>query len=296
MTHSVEKPLPAPPRQVPWVTQIQILFGASFSQFGFVFFAFGMFFFWAFVPYCDCTSWFRFKGPLEKATGRVLASSKTHGTEGGSKNRPGIPIYRNEFAFTVQGNAYRGTSFAAGQALPAGQSVTVEYVPQNPSAARIQGMRANVFDASAVAVIIFPLIGVGLFGPGLVRGIRALPLLRKGCATFGKLYWKERTKISINRRPQYAFTFNFTTHDGSTASVVAKDIEDRFPDQAKEQIVYDPSWPQRALVVGNLPGKPQIGADGCVICAIPSLGVPAAILPAIILLGNAGWALWLLVR
>src|SRR5437773_1352912 len=110
--------LAAPPRPVPLLVRLRVLFGGAASQAGWFFFGFGMIFVWAFVCRADLTSWCRFRGALQTATGQVTASSDTGASEGGSKSRRGTPIYKNEFKFTVDDKEYRNASYAVGRELP----------------------------------------------------------------------------------------------------------------------------------------------------------------------------------
>ena len=101
--------LAAPPRPVPLLVRLRLLFGGMVSQLGWFFLGFGTIFFWAFVCRAELTSWYRFRGALPTAEGRVTASSDTGASEGGSKSRRGTPIYKNEFTFAVDDQEYKLT-------------------------------------------------------------------------------------------------------------------------------------------------------------------------------------------
>ncbi len=280
-------------RPVPLLVRLRMLFGGGFSQFAWIFFGFGMVFFWLFACRADFSSWYRFKGHLETAKGRVTASSNAGASEGGTKNRRGTPIYRNEFSYVVDDKAYHGVSYATGRNLRAGDTVTVEYAPGKPGFARIQGMRANVFGASALMVVIFPLIGLGGVVFSLVRGVSACALLAQGVPATGKLVSKEPTNRRVNKRTVYKYTFTFKTLTGDVGMADASTAANEFHDGAEEALVYDPRRPQRTLLLSSLPGSPQIREDGQIVCQRPAMGLWCSIVPLVTLIGHGWWALWL---
>ena len=224
----------------------------------------------------------------------MSSSSKTGAAEGGGKHRRGTPIYKNEFSFAVDGKEHHGFSYATGLGLSPGSAVTVEFVPGKPDVARIQGMRTNIFGPGVLFVVIFPLIGLGVLSAGLVRGINAGRLLTRGVVTTGRLLIKESTRMNVNRRPIYQFTFTFLTSDGQSSTATARGFAERFQETAAEQMVYDPSRPQRELVLKDLPGNLCIGSDGRVLSQRPGQGLLAAASPLATRLGHGGWALRLL--
>ncbi|HYV28317.1 MAG TPA: hypothetical protein VFA77_12335, partial [Candidatus Eisenbacteria bacterium] len=58
-----------PPRQVPLLIRLRLLFGGTSAQMGWFFLGFGMIFFWVFTRHADLTSWTRFHGKLATAEG-----------------------------------------------------------------------------------------------------------------------------------------------------------------------------------------------------------------------------------
>lgn len=287
-------PLAQPPRPVPWLIQLQVLFGGYFNQFGWFFFSFGMVFVWLFVGKADLTSWYRFRGKLETAPGRVTASSDTHATEGGGKHSRGTPIYKNEFSFVVDDQEYHGTAFATGRELPIGSAVTVEYVPGKPTVARLKGMRSNVFGPEVVFVILFPVVGLVVLSFGFLRGLKGCYLLAYGIPTIGRLVSKTPTNVSVNHRSVYKFTFVFKTLEGELCTATVKTSLPCFENTAEEHIVYDPRKPHRALTLDCLPGVPEIGDDGHIVSAQPAKAISFAVIPLATIVGHGFWAFWLL--
>jgi Protein of unknown function (DUF3592) len=286
--------LAEPPRRVPLLVRLQLLFGGAINQFGWVFFGFGMVFFWLFVCRADLTSWYRFRGRLETVQGRVTESSDTGASEGGSKHHRGTPIYRNKFTILVDDKEYQGASYATGRELRTGSVVTLEYPPGKPNVARIRGMRTNVFGPAVLFVVIFPLVGLGILSYGLVSGVKACSLLACGIQTSGKLMLKEPTNMRVNRQTVYKFTFTFKTSEGEICTANTKTATERFANDAEERVIYDPRQPRRVLLLANLSGAPQIGEDGHIVAGRLGPALCSSILPLATILGHGWWALRIL--
>jgi len=285
-----------PPRPVPLLVRQRVLFGGMTSQMGWVFFGFGMIFFWAFVWRADLTSWYRFRGVVPVADGQVIRSSDTGASEGGSKNRRGTPIYKNEFLFLVDDREYRNASYAVGTRLAVGRRVRVQYLANDPSLARIQGMRANVFGPAVLFVLLFPSVGFGLVVFSVSRGIKACRLLSHGVPTTGRLISKEATAVKENGRSVYKLTFEFETGEGRSCTATARtNAPEKFREQG-EPLVYDPENPVRAVMLDNLPGAPHIGDDGHVYCRQPTRALLSLLVPLATTLGHGAYVWRILTR
>lgn len=116
-----------PPRPVPLLVRLRVLFGGFINQFGWFFFGFGLIFVWAFTLKADLTSWYVFRGRLENAEGVITTSRKTNMSVGGSKHSDGMPVYGHSYRFVgPDGIEYKGISYQTGGGLREGQKVTIE--------------------------------------------------------------------------------------------------------------------------------------------------------------------------
>ncbi len=283
---SILRRLAGAPRAVPLLVRVRILFGGQASQIGWLLLGFGLVFFWAFVCRADLTSWYRFRRALAVAEGQVTRSGYTGATEGGSKHRRGTPIYKNEFRFVVDDKEYTNASYAVGARLPVGRKLTVQYLTNDPTIARIQGMRTNVFGPGVLFVMIVPLVGLGLIVFALSRRSKACRLLIHGIPTTGKLIAKEATRVKENNRTVYKLTFEFETGDGRSGNATARtNAPERFQETG-EPLVYDPEYPDRAVMLDNLPGAPHIGEDGHVYCQQPSRALFSLVVPLATVVGH----------
>ena len=69
--------------------------------------------------------------------------------------------------------------------------------------------------------------------------------------------------MTINDEPVIALTFEFTTEDGARARVVERThAAQLLEDDAEEPLLYDPRWPERAALLGHLPGAPRVDSRG----------------------------------
>src|SRR6202158_2777437 len=114
MSVSLTIPVSRPPRTLPWSTRLVVLFGGTFSGFGWLFFGFGMIFVWIFAGKGDYTSAFMMRGVLETAPAVVTGVQNTKFSEGGGKHTPGTPIYAYHYKFQSGGTDYEGTSYRLG--------------------------------------------------------------------------------------------------------------------------------------------------------------------------------------
>jgi hypothetical protein len=281
--------LPHQPRHIPWSTRLTALFGSGFQSFGWLFFGFGMIFAFVFVGSVDASSFFKFRGTLEKAEGVIVSSEKSGYSEGGSgrrsgTRRKGTPIYRHDYTYQLNGVTQQGVSYSKGGALTVGQKVQVEFPQGRPATSRIRGMRTAPFGPAVLFVLIFPLAGLGLAVPGLFSGWKNLTLLKRGELARGRLIEKKKTSTQINKQYVYKLTFQYTDQFGQQHQVQTKThLPAKLEDDAEERLLYDPLRPSRAVFVDTLPGAPEISEEGSV-ASVRIKSLLGSILPPIIAL------------
>ncbi|MGV8122619.1 MAG: hypothetical protein AB2L14_22905 [Candidatus Xenobiia bacterium LiM19] len=284
-----------PPRQVPFSVAVKLLFGDFSNLFGWIFFGFGMIFFWGFAMNADFSSFLYSGISWASATGASTGSSRTCFSEGGSKHRSGTPIYANHFRFrAADGNEYEGVSFTKGSYTPSGsgaesavETVSVQYVSSNPRISRIAGQRLRPFGPDVIFVVIFPFVGLCFLSYGLIQGFKALRLLSSGDAALGTLEKKEATNVEVNNRRVYALTFSFKTKDGTPAFAVSKTNEpEKLEDDTEERLFYDPVNPSRAVLFDSLPGGVGIDERGEIFDPSPMKSWLYLIAPAVTILGH----------
>jgi hypothetical protein len=128
--------------------------------------------------------------------------------------------------------------------------------------------------------VIFSVAGLCLILPGFGKGFKRKRLLMYGQIAPGKLIDKKET----NRKTIYKLTFEFNTPDGMAHTVTTKTHQtEKLTDQPWEAVVYEPVEPDCAVLLDNLPGKPEFDEFGQMkpkplTGALIGIGIPVAIL------------------
>jgi|SRR5215212_1584188 len=247
--------LAPPPRRVPLSLLLLNLFN-GFAQVGWGVFGFGMIFAWIFIGNADFSA-ITFRGPHAQSHGRVTRVEET----GASVNDR--PVIANHYEFSVAGTRYSGKSFSTGGRKSEGDEVTIEYDENHPERSRIEGMRRAQFGPAVMLVSIFPAIGLLFVLFSTRSGLRRNQLLRDGLLANGKLLGRERTNVTINDRPVWRLTFEFTGRDGQRHEASASTTDtDRLEDESTEALLYDPQNPSRAYVLDEVPARPEFEPNG----------------------------------
>lgn len=249
----------SPPRHVPGLLRSQLLFGGFSNQFGWLFFGFGLIIVWVFTLNADLTGWYVFSGELETAQGTIVSSQETNV----SLNE--TDVFEYHYCFEADGKEFSGTSYQTGGGLKdQHEAVTIEFLKNRPDVSRIQGMRRGVAGVVfGLMPVIFPAVGLGFMTVGFHKGLKGVRLLRIGEHAKGVLISKEATKMEVNDKTVYKLTFEFSAIDGETYQAVAKTHVPRFlEDEEAESILYDPDYPETAVLLDNLPGRPRIDETG----------------------------------
>lgn len=281
-----------PPRHVPVEAYLGALFGGAISQIGWLFFGFGLIFFWAFVWNSDLIGSLSFFGAKDTVSGVIQRVEPTNATENDS------PVYVLAYRFVARdGSPMQGKAYVTGGGWRGGETVTVEYLRRDPSASRIPGTRRSLFGAGGAIAGIFPLIGLGMILSQLAKGFRASLLLSRGHLAYGKLVREAPTNVTVNNRPVMAMTFEFRARDGTTHQVVSRTTQTEvLADETLEMLLYDPANPKSAVLVDDLPGLPDVLPDRGIVLRTPRAVWPVLILPLITIIGHGGYLLFLITR
>lgn len=280
--------LERPPRSVSLGLWLRTVLGGWIQQFGWLFFGFGMVFFWAFGMQAD-VGWGLLAGETATVQGQVTDWRKTASSENETS------VYETRYRFELDGQAYTGRSYATGRYESDGSRVTVEYAINDPQRSRIQGMRSKQFSAMALFVIIFPAIGLVFVLAGLRYGLRAARLLKVGEVAFGKLVNKTATNTRINEQTVWKLEFEFQTISGRRGLAEARShVPASLEDEAEEPLLYDRDDPTKAVMLDGVPGNPEVTADRRLVLGSASGLLMVVALPALSLAGHGGWLYFLL--
>jgi hypothetical protein len=250
--------LSPPPRPVSLGLRLQLLFGALPSIIGFAVLAFGLVFAIVFIGGSEVMTWGAFDGELARVEGTIVGAEET------AYEVNEVEVVAYHFTYPRDdGFLGRGVSYTTGWVFDEGAKVPVEYVVDQPHVARIEGQRTAPFGSFVLFVLIFPLVGLFMAVPGLLKGMRAVRLLRTGELGWGQLVAKEETNVEINEQTVYRLTFQFEDARGNIREAVTKTHRPHeLEDDAEEPLLYDPALPKAAVLLDNLPGRPEFGSDG----------------------------------
>lgn len=246
------------PRQLNPFTRATILFGGVTQQMGWGFFGFGMIFFWAFVMNSEARYLLSFDGNWVETQGMLKNIESTNS----SVNKR--TIYAYQFSYTANGRQMESVCYDVSRSeLQPNRAVRVEYKSGNPQRARIEGMSTSAFPAVVLFVVIFPIVGLVFLFFGLRSNIKALKLLINGTFSKGKMIAKEATGTQINNNMVFKYIFEFEAKGGMKYQAkCATHHTWRVEDEEMEIILYDPSYPENAVVFDAIPTAPQINSLG----------------------------------
>ncbi len=167
------------------------------------------------------------------------------------------PLYEYFYLYSVDGNASCSGSFLefAGVYSP-GQEIRIEYLIDAPEISRIAGKDRRNFDQIMfLAGIACLLVGFSFLYPSIRKTRRERKILMAGLPASGKLIHAEPTNLKVNEQPVYKLTYEYSTgKNASQKFSIRSHLIKNFSEEHKENLIYDPRRPSRALVIDTLPG------------------------------------------
>lgn len=249
--------LTPPPRPIPlglWLgvyTNVLILVGALVA-------GFGMIPVWIFVLKGGLPDDIAISLHLRTAPGVVEAIEPTSVRV---NNRP-VPYYRYRFV-TPDGATRDGACYATGQPFAVGDVVTVEYVDGDPTASRIAGGRCAAMGYLGLLFLMSPGAGLILIAIGWPGAAKASRLLRYGVAGKARVVGRRPTAMQVNRQTVFEFRLAFKDEMGAEHTFTARTHRtDLVGDEAEEPILYDPLYPEQAVVVDAIPAAATVDEFG----------------------------------
>jgi len=236
-------------RQIPLLLKIKVIVGNPVGMIGLFFLIFSIPFIIVFIGNSAFSS-YKFDKVPPTVEGTVTSIVPTNSSVNGAT------VYEYHYDYPLpNGVTSSGISYTEGKIMEEGQKVKIEYVYDNPQLSRIQNMRTATFDIWVTFIILpFILVGGGLFGWSLYKGLQAIKLLEFGVIGYGVLIGKEPTNTRINNRTVYKLTFQFTAPDNKTYQAEARSHQpENLQDEAKEKLVYDINNPYNSVLIDSLP-------------------------------------------
>jgi len=306
------------PRPVPFTLCLQALFDNSFSQFGWLFFGFSFLLLSWPLFHSEAANAWKYIGPLSTASGPITAIRKT----GASENEH--PIYAVEYTFTPPGQVQplTGISYSTGEYGEKGETVTVEFRAGHPQYSRIRGLRSAELGWPILIFLIMPATGLALVLGKIVKGLRAIRLMRYGLPAQGTLVSAKDAGIMVQHQQLYRLQFRFSAQDGrqylvkcatcdlkpawqivayetalkskmmdwrknalTNAVTALRTQHPPQPDDLVETVYYLPDNPNIAASTLDFCRSFYMDAQGMIHDNTPGRGIRAAILPTLVLIG-----------
>lgn len=181
-------------------------------------------------------------------------------------------IHETKYSYLVEYNSSDGSFHQSrldyDATLKQGQAIEIEYLPFMPDSAKIKkpsNPNAKFFDGSIQATWAFGVlfawtIGIVFLLSQLKKGGQIIELLKTGVRASAVRLPDERVVLYVNHQPSicqrnYEFTVNGSTYVVKSITSVNQ------PRLKKVAVLFDPSNPDRAVVLDDLPGSPIISAD-----------------------------------
>jgi hypothetical protein len=248
--------LAPPPRPVPLQVVASAMFGFT-GWFGAIFLILGLIFTLIFTQGYRPIDEVRLAASRTTAQGIVTAASETNSTEND------VPVYAYKFIFTTnRGEQMTGVSYTTGERWSARDHVTIEYVPDQPSIARIKGARESDFTPWVLFVLIFPGIGAAMFGAAAIGGWRQVMLLRRGEVADAHILSTPPTGMTVNNVPVVEYSYEIRTASGETFNGSAKVLlSDQIGDEENEPALCLLSNPDNSILVDAISLRHPLDVD-----------------------------------
>lgn len=290
--------LAPPPRRVSWPVKIGLVFGMGQTQPAGIFFLVTLMIVW-FLALRPVQQDLQFSGPTQKVSGTLSYVGKVSSHQATSNFNRGrsVPVYACHFNFEHQGRSVSAVSYLSASQPPlAGlKQVPVEFVPGKPEVARINlpGYRVTQLNGwlffstwFAWPVLLLPLLGLALWGFGLIRGLKLLQLLKHAKLTEGQLIRQEDTGINLVRngvrQPITRLIFTYQVAGKLHEIQLQTSEPEALIDNPREKILYLPARPEQARLLDSLPNWLLI-RDGSFDSSRPLSCLANGILPLLLL-------------
>jgi hypothetical protein len=248
--------LAPPPRPVPLPVICSAMFGIA-GWLGAIFLISGLIFSMIFTGGMRPIDDLRLARSKATARGMITGVAETNSTEND------VEVYEYEFAFTtLREQKVTGRSYSTGRQWRVEDTVTIEYVPEDPAIARIQGARTSFFAPWVLFVLIFPAVGAGMFVSAAIVGWRQVSLLRSGEIADAHILSTRSTGVEVNNTPVMEYSYEVRTSAGQVFNGSSKALySNRIGDEQSEPVLFLPSNPDRSTLVDGISLRHPLDVD-----------------------------------
>ena len=160
-------------------------------------------------------------------------------------------LYRFEFSYEVNGEAYTGNSLAPWGKFDQGATVKVQYLSNAPEVARIEGTKnAPAPFWGFLAVAFLPFLGLIGLRYEWRKVSKVKHVLANGILVAAQKGGSEKMQMKQNDKDFYKVTYNYMV-EGATYGVTTRSTApESLPEQ--DQVVYQNSNPSNGVLLANL--------------------------------------------
>ncbi len=241
---------------MPLSLQLRVTFGGVLPVIGWSLFGFGLIWIAFFLRISEPRFGDPFAGQVTTVQGRVVKVEAT----GARLNES--TVFAVHFEYPADDRKQLAVSYTTHAVPNVDANVLVDYVPLQPPAVRIRGMRTALFPAATGFAMIVPAAGLVVLMLGALRGLRSMRLLRDGQLTRGRLVDSQPTHTRINGLRVYRLTFRYVDDAKNEREGTVR--THRLPlvtDEQEELLLYEPGG-ARILLWDLLPGRPKVDRNG----------------------------------
>lgn len=249
--------LASPPRSIPLRVACRAMLGRT-GGIGAIFLLAGLLATWLFIGDIRPVAEARLALSSTTTRGTITHTSPTNV----SVNE--TTVYKYQFTFrTPDERTFTGQSYTVGQKWSAESRVVIQYVPTQPSIARIEGAQLSAAPTwGALLVLTFPTTGAALFLSATAGGWRQTILLQRGEVASAKVISEQATGVRINDAPVIAYVYEFEADDGEFYMGNSKSLPSGLiGDEVKEPVLYLPWNPKISTLVDAIPLRYPLDVD-----------------------------------
>lgn len=284
-------PRQRPPRHLSLYSQAVLLCSGIYSTMGWIFFGFGMIFFWIFTYNSAAMLWFSPKVDWENSKGTIVKIETTNASENDEN------IYSVKYTYFVNGQEHTGKGYFIDNDVMEGDEIAVQFNPDNIVHSRLTNGRQKMFSAWTSFIVIFPLVGLGMLFFGTKASYKALNLIKTGNFSTGQMLSKEPTggHVQINdvTYPIYNYEFQFFAKGRDRTARCQTYKTHLVEDEVEEFILYDYLEPNINIVYDAIPNAPEFDNFGQM-KQVPFKKAYLLIAPVLTLLIHIPWAYMIL--
>lgn len=252
--------LSPPPRSVPLNIKTKCLFSGLKYQISFLFLGFATVFFLVFA--FDYSSILFSVSEIKTTSGTLIHKEKTIFNTRTFNSGSGLPtgrgekIYKHLYTYSVTGKFYKASSFGINMSIDKKIPLVVEYLTNNPSISRIQGMSPGVHLSGGLTpialIIAIILIAFWTVYSMTYKRILLNRLLKDGLTAIGTVKTKKLLSRS-SRSEWHEVAYEFIVEGRYYQIKDRPYYTERIEIGEQRTLLYDQKRPHKAVLVDNIP-------------------------------------------